>query len=57
MLLSPPFQAKIKPNAAVTRSHRQAEKLPGLDWSGTFVHDGWSVYDRFNDDSRARRMR
>ena len=30
-----------------TRSHEPAEKLLGLDWSGTLVHDGWSVYDRF----------
>jgi transposase len=30
-----------------TRSHRPAEELLGLDWSGTLVHDGWSVYDRF----------
>lgn len=30
-----------------TRSHRPAERLLGLDWSGTLVHDGWSVYDRF----------
>ncbi|HEX3994410.1 MAG TPA: IS66 family transposase [Acetobacteraceae bacterium] len=30
-----------------TRSHKPAEQLLGLDWSGTLVHDGWSVYDRF----------
>ena len=30
-----------------TRSHAPAEQLLGLDWSGTLVHDGWSVYDRF----------
>jgi transposase len=30
-----------------TRSHQPAEQLLGLDWSGTLVHDGWSVYDRF----------
>jgi transposase len=30
-----------------TRSHGPAEQLLGLDWSGTLVHDGWSVYDRF----------
>lgn len=30
-----------------TRSHEPAEQLLGLDWSGTLVHDGWSVYDRF----------
>jgi len=28
-----------------TRSHTPAEQLLGLDWSGTLVHDGWSVYD------------
>jgi transposase len=30
-----------------TRSHQPAEKLLGLEWEGTLVHDGWSVYDRF----------
>jgi transposase len=30
-----------------TRSHAPAEQLLGLDWSGTLVHDGWSVYDWF----------
>ena len=30
-----------------TRGHEPAEQLLGLDWSGTLVHDGWSVYDRF----------
>jgi len=30
-----------------SRSHRPAEQLLGRDWSGTLVHDGWSVYDRF----------
>ncbi|HEX3654576.1 MAG TPA: IS66 family transposase [Pirellulales bacterium] len=30
-----------------TRSRAPAEQLLGLDWSGTLVHDGWSVYDRF----------
>lgn len=30
-----------------TRSHEPAEQLLGLDFSGTLVHDGWSVYDRF----------
>ena len=30
-----------------TRSHQPAEQLLGLDWSGTLVHDGWVVYDRF----------
>lgn len=30
-----------------TRSHAPAEQLLGLEWSGTLVHDGWSVYDRF----------
>ena len=34
-----------------TRSHAPAEQLLGLDWSGTLVHDGWSVYDWF---TRAR---
>ena len=30
-----------------TRSHEPGERLLGLDWSGTLVHDGWGVYDRF----------
>ena len=30
-----------------TRSQQPAKQLLGLDWSGTLVHDGWSVYDRF----------
>jgi transposase len=30
-----------------TRSGKPAEQLLGRDWSGTLVHDGWSVYDRF----------
>lgn len=29
------------------RSGAIAERLLGLDWSGTLIHDGWSVYDRF----------
>ena len=31
------------------RSGDIAERLLGLDWSGTLIHDGWSVYDRFQD--------
>jgi transposase len=30
-----------------TRSGAPAEELLGADWSGTLVHDGWSVYDAF----------
>jgi transposase len=30
-----------------TRSGRPAEQLLGVDWAGTLIHDGWSVYDRF----------
>lgn len=30
-----------------TRSGEPAERLLGREWSGTLVHDGWSVYDRF----------
>ena len=30
-----------------TRSGEPAKHLLGLDWSGTLVHDGWSVYDQF----------
>lgn len=29
------------------RSGAIAEQLLGIDWSGTLIHDGWSVYDRF----------
>lgn len=29
------------------RSGDIAERLLGRDWSGTMIHDGWSVYDRF----------
>ncbi len=31
------------------RSAAIAERLLGLDWSGTLIHDGWSTYDRFED--------
>ena len=31
-----------------TRGPRPAEELLSRDWSGTLVHDGWSVYDRFD---------
>ncbi|MGB7323730.1 MAG: transposase, partial [Rubripirellula sp.] len=30
-----------------TRSIGPAERLLGIDWSGIFGHDGWSVYDKF----------
>lgn len=30
-----------------TRSHTPAEGILGLDYAGALVHDGWSVYDRF----------
>jgi transposase len=30
-----------------TRSHEPAERLLGLDYSGTLVHDGLAPYDRF----------
>jgi len=30
-----------------TRSAGPAERLLGRDWSGTLVHDGWSVYNHF----------
>lgn len=29
------------------RSGDVAERLLGRDWSGTLIHDGWSVYDTF----------
>jgi transposase len=30
-----------------TRGHEPAERLLGLDWCGTLVHDGWSAYNCF----------
>jgi transposase len=30
-----------------TRSSAPAQQVLGSDWSGTLVHDGWSVYDGF----------
>ena len=30
-----------------TRSIEPARRLLGMDWSGVFGHDGWSVYDKF----------
>jgi transposase len=30
-----------------TRSHAPAERLLGLDYHGTLIHDGWAPYDRF----------
>ena len=30
-----------------TRSHEPAERLLGLDYHGTLIHDGWAPYDRF----------
>lgn len=32
---------------APTRDHTVLEGLIGPDYSGTLIHDGWSVYDRF----------
>jgi transposase len=29
------------------RGHDVAQRLLGLDWSGTLIHDGWSPYDVF----------
>lgn len=31
-----------------TRGLRPAEELLGHDWPGTLVHDGWSIYDQFD---------
>jgi len=31
------------------RDHTVLERLIGLDYSGTLIHDGWSVYDRFDE--------
>lgn len=30
-----------------TRSHAPAERLLGLNYNGTLIHDGWAPYDRF----------
>jgi transposase len=32
-----------------TRSGDVAQRILGLDYDGTMIHDGWSVYDRFRD--------
>jgi transposase len=32
-----------------TRSGAVAEAIPGLDYDGTMIHDGWSPYDQFED--------
>ena len=31
------------------RSADALQRLLGIDWSGSFVHDGWASYDRFAD--------
>jgi transposase len=31
------------------RGHDVAQRLLGLDWSGTMIHDGWSPYDMFTE--------
>lgn len=31
------------------RDADRLQKVLGLDWSGTLVHDGWSSYDRFKE--------
>jgi transposase len=30
-----------------TRSHKPAERILGLDYAGTMIHDGWAPYERF----------
>ena len=32
-----------------TRSLQPAKRLLGMDWSGIFGHDGWSIYDQFTE--------
>lgn len=32
---------------APTRDHQPLTQVVGADWSGTLVHDGWAVYDRW----------
>ena len=34
---------------AHTRDHTVLEGQIGLDYSGTLIHDGWAVYDRFTE--------
>jgi transposase len=34
-----------------TRSHEPAERLLGLGYAGTLIHDGWAPYDRFENAS------
>lgn len=31
------------------RSSDALQRLLGIDWSGTFVHDGWAPYDQFEE--------
>ena len=40
-----------------TRGPKPAEELLGSGWSGTLVHDGWSVYDQFDDASHQQCVR
>jgi transposase len=40
-----------------TRGGRPAEELLGLDYSGTMVHDGWSVYKRFTSAAHQQCLR
>jgi transposase len=40
-----------------TRGGRPAEELLGLDYAGTLVHDGWSVYDRFTSAAHQQCLR
>jgi len=39
------------------RSGDVAERLLGRDWSGTLIHDGWSVYDGFEEASHQQCVR
>ena len=34
-------------NKELGHSHGKVKRLLGMDWSGVFVHDGWSVYEKF----------
>lgn len=40
-----------------TRGPKPAEELLGRGWSGTLVHDGWSVYDQFDAASHQQCVR
>src|SRR4051795_1009492 len=40
-----------------TRSGDVAADIPGFDYAGTMIHDGWSPYDRFHEASHQQCLR